>query len=81
MSGCIKSTPPKHFCTKCRIKKTKNDFYMNHRNTNGHSTHCIECSKKYQKKYREPYKTGCWWVDMYIEISKKENREAGKICW
>jgi len=76
--GTIKPPPPKLYCTKCKIKKTKDSFAKNSHYSNGHKTWCRKCESEYQKKYTTKFKTGCWWVDMYIRISIKENRRAGK---
>ena len=76
--GAIKPPPPKYFCTKCRTKKTKNDFRLDRHYTNGHSTWCKKCASEYQKQYSKGWKTGCWYVDTYIEISLTENRRIQK---
>lgn len=75
MRGCIKKTPPLHFCTKCETKKTKDDFYKCSKNTNGHKTWCIKCEREYHRNYiRTRGNTGCWWVDDYIKMSEIERR-------
>jgi hypothetical protein len=73
-------------CTKCKIEKSKNDFYLKNKEKNWIRPECKDCSNKLTLERRKKSLDGYWYVykiveDNYVGITSDFNsRKASHKC-